>query len=297
MPLPSASPGWRSVARRPVSSDDLVIGLLVFGCVLLLLRAARGAYIEWRASFTENARVTLEDMFLFIDPSRLFRLNLLMFVVLPLLAWLFTGTPVLAALAGLLGAVLPRLAWVLMRHRRSLRLVQQLPDGLTMMAGSLRAGASLQNALDMVVRESPAPLSQEFSLLLREQRLGLALEDSLRGLGQRLKLEDIDLFVAALTIAKEVGGNLSEILERLSAALRAKAVMEGKIRALTAQGKLQGIIVGLLPIFLAGILYVMDPPAMLPLFTTVYGWGVMAGIAVMLMLGAIFIRKIVTIDV
>jgi len=280
-----------------MNSEMFVIALLVFASVLLLMRAARSAYVEWRASFTENARVTLEDMFLFIDPSRLFRLNLLMFVLLPLLAWLLTGAPVLAVLAGLLGAVLPRVAWVVMRHRRSMRLVQQLPDGLTMMAGSLRAGASLQNALDMVVRESPAPLSQEFSLLLREQRLGLALEDSLRGLGQRLKMEDIDLFVAALTIAKEVGGNLSEILDRLAAALRAKAVMEGKIRALTAQGKLQGIIVGLLPIFLAGILYVMDPPAMLPLFTTVYGWGVMAGIAVLLMLGAVFIRKIVSIDV
>lgn len=280
-----------------MSSEVFVIGALVFGSVLLMMRAARGAYIEWRASFTENARVTLEDMFLFIDPRRLFRLNLLMFALLPGVVWLLTGAPVLAALAGILGALLPRLAWVVMRNRRTLKLVQQLPDGLTMMAGSLRAGASLQNALDLLVRESPAPLSQEFSLLLREQRLGLALEDSLRGMGQRLKMEEIDLFVSALTIAKEVGGNLSEILERLSTALRAKAVMEGKIRALTAQGKLQGIIVGLLPIFLAGILYVMDPPAMLPLFTTVHGWGVMAGIALLLMLGAFFIRKIVSIDV
>ena len=275
----------------------LLIAVLVFSCVLLLTRAASRAYVDWRASFTENARVTLEDMFLFIDPRRLFRLNLVVFVLLPLVVWLLTGAPVLAVLAALLGAVLPRLVWVVMRSRRSQRLVLQLPDGLTMMAGSLRAGASLQNALHMVVSESPAPLSQEFSLLLREQRLGLALEDSLRGMGLRLNMEEIDLFVSALTIAKEVGGNLSEILERLASALRAKAVMEGKIRALTSQGKLQGIIVGLLPVFLAGILYVMDPPAMLPLFTTVYGWAVMAGVAVLLTLGGFFIRKIVTIDV
>lgn len=280
-----------------MNAETLVIALLAFASVLLLLRAARGAYIDWRSSFTEHARVTLADMFLFIDPRRLFRLNLLMFLLLPLLVWLLTGAPALALLAGLLGAGLPRLAWVVMRHRRASRLVQQLPDGLTMMAGSLRAGASLQNALDLLVRESPAPLSQEFSLLLREQRLGLALEDSLRGMGQRLKMEEIDLFVSALTIAKEVGGNLAEILERLSSALRAKAVMEGKIRALTSQGKLQGIIVGLLPIFLAGILYLMDPPAMMPLFTTLYGWGAMAAVALLLLLGAFFIRKIVSIDV
>ena len=166
-----------------------------------------------------------------------------------------------------------------------------------MMAGSLRAGASLQNSIELVVEETPAPLAQEFSLLLREQRLGLALEDSLRGMAQRLKTEDIDLFVSALSIAREVGGNLSETLDRLASSLRAKAVMEGKIRSLTSQGKLQGLIVGMLPIFLAGILYVMDPAAMMPLFTTLYGWGVMAVIAVMLFLGGLFIKKIVTIDV
>jgi tight adherence protein B len=257
----------------------------------------RGAYQNWREQFTENARVSLEDMFLFVDPRALFRANVALFVLLPLFVWLATGALFFAVVAALAGAIFPRVAWVVMRNRRMAKLVLQLPDSLTMMAGSLRAGASLQQALDMVVKESPAPISQEFSLLLREQRLGLALEDSLRGMAQRLKVEDIELFVSAMSIAKEVGGNLSEILDRLSSTLRAKQVMEGKIKALTSQGKLQGIIVGMLPIFLAGILYVMDPASMMPLFVTWYGWGVMAGVFVMLMLGGFFIKKIVTIDV
>jgi tight adherence protein B len=280
-----------------MSLDLALIGLMVFGTILALVLASRAGYERWRTSFTESAKVTLEDMFLFIDPRSLFRINVAVFLLLPLLVWLTTGVLFFAVVAAILGGVFPRVAWVVMRNRRSQKLVLQLPDGLTMMAGSLRAGASLQNALDMVVKESPAPISQEFSLLLREQRLGLALEDSLRGMGERLKLEDIDLFVSALTIAKEVGGNLSEILDRLASTLRAKAVMEGKIRALTSQGKLQGIIVGLLPIFLAGILYVMDPVSMTPLFTTLYGWGVIAVVFVMLLLGGFFIKKIVTIDV
>jgi tight adherence protein B len=280
-----------------MSLELALIGLMVFGTILALVLASRAGYERWRTSFTESAKVTLEDMFLFIDPRSLFRINVAVFLLLPLLVWLTTGVLFFAVVAAILGGVFPRVAWVVMRNRRSQKLVLQLPDGLTMMAGSLRAGASLQNALDMVVKESPAPISQEFSLLLREQRLGLALEDSLRGMGERLKLEDIDLFVSALTIAKEVGGNLSEILDRLASTLRAKAVMEGKIRALTSQGKLQGIIVGLLPIFLAGILYVMDPVSMTPLFTTLYGWGVIAVVFVMLLLGGFFIKKIVTIDV
>jgi tight adherence protein B len=257
----------------------------------------RAAYESWRATFTASARVSLDNMFLIIDPRALFRANVALFLLLPMLVWLATGVLALAVLTALASAIFPRLAWVVMRNRRQARLVLQLPDALTMMSGSLRAGASLQNALDMVVKENPAPISQEFSLLLREQRLGLALEDSLRGMAQRLKIEDVDLFVSAMTIAKEVGGNLSEILDRLASTLRAKAVMEGKIRALTSQGKLQGIIVGMLPLFLAGVLYVMDPAAMMPLFTTLYGWGVIAVVFVLLLLGGFFIKKIVTIDV
>jgi len=274
-----------------------LIALMVFGAMLASLWTLRAAFGRWREMFTENARVSMQDMFLFIDPRALFRANVAIFILLPLLVWLATGVVVFAALAALIGGIFPRTAWVVMRNRRQRKLVLQLPDALTMMAGSLRAGASLQQALDMVVKETPAPVSQEFSLLLREQRLGLALEDSLRGMAQRLKVEDIDLFVSAMSIAKEVGGNLSEILDRLATTLRAKAVMEGKIRALTSQGKLQGLIVGALPIFLAGILYVMEPAAMMPLFTTLYGWGVMAAVFVLLAMGGFFIKKIVTIDV
>jgi tight adherence protein B len=274
-----------------------LIAVMVFGTVLAMVALARKAYISWQGNFTEKAKVSLEDMFVFVDPKAVFRANLVIFLVVPIVAFLVTGAAFFAAVAAVVGAIFPRVAWGYLRRRRMNKLVVQLPDGLTMMAGSLKAGASLQMALDMVVSESPAPMCQEFSLLLREQRLGLALEDSLRGMAERLQNEEIDLFVSAMTIAKEVGGNLSEILDRLSATLRAKASMEGKIRALTAQGKLQGIVVGLLPVFLAGILYAMDPVAMLPLFTTIYGWAVMGVIFVMLALGGFFIKKIVTIDV
>lgn len=280
-----------------LSADVLLLAALIFGAVLAVVWGIQGSYVEWRQRFTTNAKVSLEDMFLFIDPQSVFRMNLLVFLALPAVVWIATGSPFFVALSAVAGGLLPRIAWALLKRRRLAKLVVQLPDGLTMMAGSLRAGASLQMSLDMVVKEAPAPLSQEFSILLREQRLGLALEDSLRGMADRLRIEEVDLFVSALTIAKEVGGNLSEILDRLASTLRAKAAMEGKIRALTSQGKLQGLIVGSLPLFLAWILYLMDPVAMLPLFTTLYGWGVMAGVFVMLALGGFFIRKIVNIDV
>lgn len=279
------------------SLDQLLLTLLVLGAVLTLAVWSRGAFIQWRQRFTEVARVSLADMFVFIDPAALFKLNLAAFLALPLATYLVTQSGFLAVVAAVAGAVMPRVTWAVLRKRRMDRLIVQLPDGLTMMSGAMRAGAGLQAALELVVKETPAPLSQEFSVLLREQRLGLPLEESLRGMSERLNMEDVNLFVSALTIAKEVGGNLSEILERLASTLRSKAVMEGKIKALTSQGKLQGIVVGLLPIFLAGVLYAMDPVAMTPMFVTYYGWGTMAVIAVLLLLGGVFIRKIVSIDV
>jgi tight adherence protein B len=203
-----------------------------------------------------------------------------------------------APAVGLVAVIaLPRLAYALIRRRRRHRLVLQLPDALTMLASAMRAGTSLQTALDIVITETPAPLAQELGVVVREQRLGVALEDALESMARRLKLEDVDLIVAAMTIAKQVGGNLAETLERLSGTLRAKAVMEGKIRSLTSQGKLQGWVVGALPLFLGIALWFMDPASMKPLVSTWWGWVVVGGIVIMESIGAFMIKKIVTIDI
>jgi len=166
-----------------------------------------------------------------------------------------------------------------------------------MLASSLRAGTSLQIAMDITIRETPAPLSQELGVVVREQRLGMALEDALESLATRLKLEEVDLVVAAMTIARDVGGNLAETLDQLSHTLRAKATMEGKIRSLTSQGKLQGLIVGMLPIFLMLVLSRMQHDAMQPLFHSLLGYAVLGVIGLLEIIGFLMIRKIVAIDV
>lgn len=271
--------------------------ILLLLSVVFLVYVVHGAYRRYREKFTETTKVSLEDMFLFVDPASVFQFNVALFFLVPIVVFFATGSIPLVLISALAMLVFPRAFYKIMRKRRIKKFVEQMPDALAMLSGSMRAGASLQIAMDLVVNESPAPLSQEFSLILREQRLGLSLEDSLDGMAKRLNVEDVDLFVSAMTIAKEVGGNLAEILDRLASTLRTKATMEGKIEALTSQGKMQGIVVGLLPIFLGIVLYAMEPESMEPMFTTYYGWGVMAAIFVMLFLGGFFIKKIVTIDV
>jgi tight adherence protein B len=161
----------------------------------------------------------------------------------------------------------------------------------------MRAGAALTVALESMVSESQPPIGQEFELLLREQRVGVDFDTALRNMEKRIPLQDFTMVISALRISREVGGNLADILESLADTLRRKHTMEGKIDALTAQGRMQGIVMTLLPVFLIFVLRFMEPDAMAPLFNTFYGWVVLGVVAVMEMVGYVFIRKIVNIDV
>jgi len=259
----------------------LVVGAVAFAAALLLLYAAAAGYAAYQRYFTRHARSRLEEAFLFIDPNKVFVLSIVGVVVIPPLIWLLTGNIALPVLGGVLTIVMPRIAFAVINLRRRKKMVLQLPDALLMLGSSLRAGTS----------------PQELGVVAREQRLGLALEDALESMGARLKLEEVDLVVAAMTIARDVGGNLAETLDQLARTLRSKATMEGKIRSLTSQGKLQGLIVGLLPIFLMLVLSRMQHDAMQPLFHSIIGWGVLGVIGVLEMIGFFMIRKIVTIDV
>jgi tight adherence protein B len=275
----------------------IVIGAAAFTAAILLIQAAAAGYAAYRRRFTDMARSRLEEAFVFTDPNKLFALTIVGTVFIPPLLWFLTGGLGLPIIVAVLVIVGPRIAFAVINKRRRLKIVMQLPDMLLMLGSSLRAGTSLQIALDIAIRETPAPLSQEMGVVVREQRLGLALEDALETMATRLKLEEVELVVAAMTIARDVGGNLAETLDQLARTLRAKATMEGKIRSLTSQGKLQGLIVGLLPIFLLLVLSRMQHDAMAPLFNTLIGWLVLAVIGILEAIGFVVIRKIVTIDV
>lgn len=252
---------------------------------------------RYRQVFTERTHFSLRELFLFVEPQKLFALSLGFMLLVGALAWMFSGSVFLAALAVVAAAFIPRLAIGFLRKSRLEKLEQQLPDTLLMLAGGLRAGVSLTQAIQQLVLESQPPVSQEFDLVLREQRLGVTLDDSLDNLNRRVPLQSITLSVSAMRIAAETGGQLAETLERASQTLRRKLAMEGKIRALTAQGKLQAIFVGALPLVLMAVLEKMEPAAMHLMFTTRMGYATLAVIALLEFFGILIIRKIVDIDV
>lgn len=251
----------------------------------------------YRTRFTRDTHFNLRELFLFADPSRLYAINLALMLLAAAATWLLTHSLVLALAVAVLLAFAPRLIFRWMRRRRIDRIEQQLPDALLMISGAAKAGLSLVSAVRQVGAELAPPLSQEFQLMQHEQRLGVTLDDSLENLTHRVPVQSVKLMVSAMRIASETGGGLAETLERTAATLRSQHAMELKIRALTAQGKLQAWVVGLLPLFLLWVLSRMEPEAMSLLWTTRMGWGVLVAVAIMEFFGVWIIRRIVAIDV
>jgi tight adherence protein B len=252
---------------------------------------------DYRQRFTADTQFNLRELYLFADPARLYVLNLIILILVTMLVWLFTGSALIGIGIALALAFLPWWLFNLLKKRRLDHIEEQLPDAIQMLAGTIKAGLSLSSAFRQITAELQAPLAQEFQTLLHEQRLGVSLDDALENLTHRVPIQPIHLMVSAMRIANETGGGLAETLERSAVTLRSQHAMERKIRALTAQGKMQAWVVGLMPVFLLYVLTQMEPEAMQLLWTTRIGWGVIASVIVLEFFGIWFIRKIVAIDV
>lgn len=267
-----------------------IIAYLVFNSVFQRVE-------QTKAQFTQHAGATLADLFVFMDPKRVWWMALAFTVFSGFAVTVLTNNWGFGIVTGIVAMFLPKRVLAYMRSRREMRFVSQLPDALQSISGSLRAGSSLNQALDLLVAETSGPVAQEFDLMQRELRMGVAFDVAVLNLHRRIPVPETQLMGASMRIARETGGNLAEVLERLSDTLRRKLEMEGKIKALTAQGKAQGWVMALLPLFLAWVLSHMEPEHMARLFTEPIGWGVCAFVVVMEFIGYKFIKKIVSIDV
>ncbi|MBS0213705.1 MAG: type II secretion system F family protein [Proteobacteria bacterium] len=239
----------------------------------------------------------LADLFVFVDYRKLAAVYFFGFIAVPALVWLLTGNLFFTALSLPVPILAPKLIVDFVRKRRMEKFRLQLPDALAVMASSLRAGASLMTTLENLAKEARPPLSQEFSLLLRNQRIGMSFEDALNKMEERVPLEEMGLFAAGVRISRETGGNLGEMLDSLAGTLTRTLQIEGKIRSLTSLGKIQGLVMTALPPLMIVVLSQLQPREMHPLFTTLQGYMTLGVIAVMELLGYLGIRKITNIDV
>lgn len=257
---------------------------------------ARGL-VQHRDTFTRRARVHLSEFFLFIDPRLLWTINLGLCISVGLTVLVLAGNVPLALAGAVAGLLLPMRLVAGLRRRRLRQFDAQLPDAVLALASALRAGSAASGALALIAAEAQAPLSQEFALMLREQRLGVPLDEALTNLHARMPSDACALTVSALRIASDTGGNLAETLERIAGTVRARLHMEGRIDALTAQGRMQAWVMGGLPLLLGVVLHRLEPRAMAQLWETPLGWATLAVVIAMDAAGLWLIRRIVRIDI
>jgi tight adherence protein B len=197
----------------------------------------------------------------------------------------------------MLGAVLPTLYVRFRRKRRLSQFEEMLPESIDLVGRALRAGHPLSAGFKMAADDGAEPVASEFRRVFEEQRFGLPVQDSLLGMADRVDLVDVRILVTAILIQREVGGNLAEILDNLAAVIRARFTIRRQINVYTAQGRMTGYLLSLLPFFLFGILYWIAPEYMVVLFTDPIG-KVLTSVAIaMQLVGFFWIRKIVNIDI
>ena len=196
-----------------------------------------------------------------------------------------------------IGANLPRFIVKKMWERRITKFEDQLLDALSFLSNGLKSGLSVIQAMEMVKEELLPPISQEFALVLSEQRLGIQLDEALLDLEERVGTEDVQILVTSINILRQSGGNLAETFDTIAYTIRERKKVEGKIRSMTAQGVSQGVIIVCMPFALAAALYAMEAELVTRLWTTWLGWVMIAAMLFLQIAGAVMIKKIVTIDV
>jgi tight adherence protein B len=195
------------------------------------------------------------------------------------------------------GIMLPKL---ILKSRKKKRLQQfnvYLPEMITTLVNALRAGFSFLQALKNAAEEAPSPIKEELEITLREMQFGVSVEESLNRLHERMPSDDLDLMIQAILIQRQVGGNLAVVLEKNVHTIRERIKIQGQIKTLTAQGKMSGTVVALLPLGLSGMLSLVNPGYMTPLFTNPIGIALLCIAAISMLIGFLLITKITTIEV
>ena len=213
-----------------------------------------------RTSFGSRVSQSLARADMKFRVGEYFALIFISVAVVGALAWLVGGRNIISfAIGAVLGYLLPGIYVARQQARRLNRFNDQLPDMLNLMVNGLRAGYSILQAMEAVSRELPSPISEEFRRVVQEMQLGISMEAAMANLLRRIPSDDLDFVVTAINVQREVGGNLSEILDTISFTIRERVRIKGEIRVITAQVRVSGNILALIPIVLTIVLWFLNP--------------------------------------
>ncbi len=267
-------------------SSDIVISWLhekTLGSRAYVLEKLEKMFVE-----TSAKKVTWTMIAISFGPG-----FLVFFILLPnVIAGFIFGAIVTA-----LGWQVPKLLVDNLYEKRCARFNDQMVDALTLLTNGVKSGLTVTQSMERVVENMGNPISQEFSLVLKQTQFGLSVEDALNEMGERVPLPDVQMFVTSVNILKETGGDMSETFGTISETIRDRQKVQKKIEALTAQGTMQGIIISLVPFGIFLVFWMIDPDYIRPMFTTTFGIIMLFIVLVLQVIGGLAIKKIVKIKV
>jgi tight adherence protein B len=250
-----------------------------------------------RAEITPKLRDLLSQANISWTPARLLLTSAACCFIPGYLIYLRTGAALVSAIAGALAGAVPFMYVLFKRAKRFDQFEQGLPAALDLMVSGLRSGHSTVSAMSLVARETPDPIGREFRICFDEQNYGLELRAAMHNLARRVPVQDVRIVVTAILIQKETGGNLAEVLDRCSHVIRERFRLKKEIRIKTAQGRLTGLVLTLLPVILGFLLYLVNPKHISLLWTRPLGLKMLYASSIMTIVGGLIIRKIVRIRV
>jgi tight adherence protein B len=271
--------------------------------VLDVRRSEKFSSIPWlhrllsRIDLIPRLQKTLNQAEVKWTPGKLLLLSVVFFAIPGYLAYLRTGTIILGLLIGAVMAFLPLSFVLIKRGKRFRKFEAGLPDALDLMTSALRVGHSFNSALSLVSRECANPIGSEFRACFEEQNFGLELRTALENLIARVPLQDLKIVITAILIQRESGGNLAEVLEKTAYVIRQRFRLKKQVMVHTAQGRLTGWILTILPVALAVGLYIINPETESLLWKREIGIKLLIAGAGMLVVGTLIIQKIVRMDV
>ncbi len=282
-------------------------GMSVVMATLVIVDFVSYASNRYRERYLEETAVELDDILIQMPPGRILDVSLAVSALAGFLAlvglgvitrnWSWPKAVFVACLSAGLAFPAPRFYLRFRKRRRLERFNEQLEDALLSMSSALKAGFSINQAIEAVAAENRPPISIEFRLLIQEIRLGVPLEEALQNLCDRMRSDDFELVATAIITARQTGGELTTIFERLAAMIRERMRISGRLKALTAQGRLQSYIVGAMPFLLMFVLNYIAPDMMSVFFNSIAGIGMILGATVLVVIGFFSIRKITDIDI
>lgn len=285
----------------------LLLGVAFGGVAYTFFRGMTSGASSYADSMSENTARQFEDLFLFIPARRIAEIGWAMAIAVFLLCTLLLfdlSNPFSTLIGLLMGTVfglvalsLPTKVVLILKERRKQKFNIQLVDALGSMSNAMRAGFSINQAFETVVQTGEKPISQEFGVMLQQMRVGMNFFEALQSLDQRVGSDDLTLVVTAIDIARRTGGNLTEIFDKISLTIRERMRIERRVQTLTAQGRLQGLIVASMPVVLGVAMTILKPDMMMPFFRATSGMICVAVTACLIAVGWFFIKKIVKIDV